>query len=201
MESTPNHIESICVFCGSRPGDSEVFTEVTKKLGEEMNRRKYGLVYGGGNVGLMGTISETIHNGGGRVQGIIPHGLAPKEISGTSMGEVVYVEDMHSRKKIMYERSDAFIALPGGIGTFEELFETLTWIQLGIHSKPVGILNIDGYYTHLQALLETSAKRGFIDQKFINSIVFSDDPIDLLNKLETTKPPSSLFKWIKTSQI
>ncbi|KAF2075510.1 hypothetical protein CYY_003202 [Polysphondylium violaceum] len=195
-----NKIKNICVFCGSKPGNSASFVEVTKILAKEMADRKYGLVYGGGNIGLMGAVSHGVQDGGGKVKGIIPKSLSPKEISGTTVGDVVYVDDMHSRKQIMYTESDAFIALPGGLGTFEELLECLTWVQLGIHSKPVGILNINGYYDPLIALFKGSASSGFVDPTFINSIVFSSDPVDLLNQLESKPPPKSLLTWVKPSQ-
>eukprot|EP01133_Synstelium_polycarpum_P006101 gene6101-7068_t len=165
-----------------------------------MARRKYNLVYGGGNIGLMGAISETVKLNGGSVKGVIPRALAPKEISGTTVGDVIYVDDMHTRKTVMYSSSDAFIAMPGGIGTFEELFECMTWVQLGIHSKPIGVLNIDGYYDHLKGLLEDAGTKGFVDPTFVQSIIFSDDPIDLLNKIESTPPAKAAIKWISEKQ-
>ncbi|KAN0030954.1 hypothetical protein ACTA71_009604 [Dictyostelium dimigraforme] len=203
-----NKINNICVFCGSRKGNDEIYAQVTEELAKEMAKRNYGLIYGGGNIGIMGAVSQGVQNAGGRVKGIIPRSLSPKEISGVTIGEVVFVDDMHTRKEIMYNSSEAFIALPGGMGTFvlifklklEELFECITWNQLGIHSKPVGILNINGYYDPLVALLKTSVGSGFVDSDFANSIIVSSDPIDLLNKLESIPPYKSQLKWLTTSQ-
>ncbi|GAM23305.1 hypothetical protein SAMD00019534_064800, partial [Acytostelium subglobosum LB1] len=195
-----NKLTNICVFCGSRDGTNANYVTLAKKLGEEIAARKYSLVYGGGNHGMMGAVAEAVQTNGGSVLGVIPRALAPKEISGVTVGEVIYVDDMHTRKKIMYEKADAFIALPGGIGTFEELFEALTWIQLGIHSKPVGVLNIDGYYTHLEALLRNSAEKGFVNESFVNRIIFSDNVDDLLRRLETSEAPAATHKWITSNQ-
>ncbi|KAK5584229.1 hypothetical protein RB653_005837 [Dictyostelium firmibasis] len=195
-----NKINNICVFCGSRKGNDEIYTQKAEELAKEMVKRNYGLIYGGGNIGIMGAVSQGVQNAGGRVKGIIPRSLSPKEISGVTIGEVVFVDDMHTRKEIMYNSSEAFIALPGGMGTFEELFECITWNQLGIHSKPVGILNINGYYDPLVALLKTSVGTGFVDGDFANSIIVSSDPIELLNKLESIAPYKSQLKWLTTSQ-
>ncbi|EGG19932.1 hypothetical protein DFA_07040 [Cavenderia fasciculata] len=172
-------IKNICIFCGSRTGTDPLFVTKTEQLGQEMAKRGYGLVYGGGNVGLMGAISHAVFNGGASVKGIIPHALSQREVSGVTVGEVEFVEDMHTRKNLMYKLSNAFIALPGGFGTFDELFECLTWIQLGIHAKPV----------------EDASKKGFIDERFVTSIVFSDDPVDLLNRIETAAPVKSVLDW------
>ncbi|KYQ92246.1 hypothetical protein DLAC_07093 [Tieghemostelium lacteum] len=201
MAKSKNIIKNICVFCGSRSGNSENFKLKTEQLSKEMTKRGYGLVYGGGNVGLMGSISHGVADNGGNVRGIIPASLSQKEISGTTVGHLEVTSDMHSRKKIMYEGSDAIIALPGGLGTFDELFESLTWIQLGIHSKPVGILNIDGYYTHLIEFLKHCAQSGFVDQHFIDAIVISDDPVSLLDQMETKTPPQPFIKWVKPEQL
>ncbi|EGC35190.1 hypothetical protein DICPUDRAFT_152490 [Dictyostelium purpureum] len=193
-------IKNICVFCGSRKGNDEKYVEVTKQLASEMGKRGYGLVYGGGNIGIMGAVSHGVQEAGGNVKGIIPRSLSPKEISGTTVGEVTYVDSMHTRKEIMYNSSDAFIALPGGIGTFEELFECMTWVQLGIHSKPVGILNVNGYYDHLVSLLKNSVDSGFVDGRFISSLIVETDPIELLNKLESNSLYKSEITWLTSSQ-
>eukprot|EP01132_Coremiostelium_polycephalum_P009308 gene9308-11409_t len=202
MESPKiNKIKSVCVFCGSRPGNDPVFLEYAKKLGLELSKRGYDLVYGGGNVGLMGEISQTMFDNGSKVKGIIPKSLSPKEISGTTVGELLLVEDMHERKRLMYSEADAFVVLPGGIGTFEELLECLTWIHLGIHSKPIGILNVNGYYSGLLELFTQSSKSGFTDSDFMNSIVISSEPSDLVDELETRPPPKNFIQWLKPSEI
>nr|GEW81485.1 cytokinin riboside 5'-monophosphate phosphoribohydrolase LOG1-like [Tanacetum cinerariifolium] len=139
---TSRKLKRICVFCGSRTGLRSSFTDAALELGQEMVKRKIGLVYGGGSVGLMGLISQTVFNGGGHVLGVIPKALVTNEISGETVGELRIVSGMHQRKAIMFENADAFIALPGGYGTLEELMEMITWSQLGIHDKPEGDNNV-----------------------------------------------------------
>ncbi|KAI7839678.1 hypothetical protein COHA_006487 [Chlorella ohadii] len=144
----PREFKKIAVFCGASSGGSPVYVEAARALGEEMVRRGIGLVYGGGNVGLMGAIAETVGKGLGEqsVIGVIPAALEPREISGTTVGEIRVVPSMHERKAIMFDESDAFIAIPGGYGTLDETLEITTWQQLGYHQKPVGILNINGFF-------------------------------------------------------
>jgi len=190
----------IGVFCGSRINQKPVYRESTETLGKTMVERKYGLVYGGGTVGIMGVLANTINDGGGEVLGFIPSALAPRELSGSCIGKTMVVKDMHVRKLSMYNHANAFIALPGGFGTFEELLEVITWQQLGIHRKPIGILNVDGYYTPLLAMIKNGVDEGFIDGDFASKLlVISSDPIDLLNKLEKHEPPEAKIKWIDIS--
>jgi uncharacterized protein (TIGR00730 family) len=153
---------SLCVYCGSRPGRLETFTQTAKAVGEWIGRHQGQLVYGGGNSGLMGIVAAATQQAGGRVVGIIPHALAEKELARDDCDEFYLVDNMHQRKHMMAERADAFLALPGGIGTFEELFEVWTWRQLGYHNKPIGLLNVDGYYDGLLAFMNTTVNDGFV---------------------------------------
>ena len=153
---------SLCVYCGSRPGKLESFTQTAKAVGEWIGQHKGQLVYGGGNNGLMGIVAASTHQAGGRVVGIIPHALAEMELARDDCDEFYLVDNMHQRKQMMAERADAFLALPGGIGTFEEFFEVWTWRQLGYHNKPIGLLNVDGYYDGLLAFMNTTVNDGFV---------------------------------------
>uniref|UniRef100_A0A7N0VG10 Cytokinin riboside 5'-monophosphate phosphoribohydrolase n=1 Tax=Kalanchoe fedtschenkoi TaxID=63787 RepID=A0A7N0VG10_KALFE len=180
--------KKICVFCGSNSGNRDVFSDAALDLGNEMVRRKVDLVYGGGSVGLMGLISQTVYEGGRHVLGVIPEALMPLEISGESVGEVITVADMHERKAKMARESDAFIALPGGYGTMEETLEMITWAQLGIHKKPVGLLNVDGYYNSLLALFDNGIKEGFIKPGARDIVLPASTAIGLLDKMEQYTP-------------
>ncbi|CAM8961297.1 unnamed protein product [Rhodiola kirilowii] len=180
--------KKICVFCGSNSGNRDVFSDAALDLGNEMVSRKIDLVYGGGSVGLMGLISRTVYEGGCHVLGVIPKALMPLEISGESVGEVLAVADMHERKAKMAQESNAFIALPGGYGTMEELLEMITWAQLGIHKKPVGLLNVDGYYNSLLALFDNGVKEGFIKPGARGIVLSASTAKELLEKLEQYIP-------------
>ncbi|MBP8141480.1 MAG: TIGR00730 family Rossman fold protein [Acidovorax sp.] len=153
---------SMCVYCGSRPGENPAFAEAAQAVGQWIGEHGGQLVYGGGRGGLMGVVAEATRLAGGRVVGIIPQALVDKELANRLCDELHIVQTMHERKAMMAERSDAFIALPGGIGTFEELFEVWTWRQLGYHGKPLGLLNTAGYYDGLMAFLRTSVASGFM---------------------------------------
>ncbi|KAF5735701.1 hypothetical protein HS088_TW15G01216 [Tripterygium wilfordii] len=178
----------VCVFCGSNSGNRKIFSEAALDLGRQLVERKMDLVYGGGSVGLMGLVSQTVYDAGCQVLGIIPEALVPLEISGQSVGEVMIVSDMHERKAEMARRADAFIALPGGYGTLEELLEMITWSQLGIHDKPVGLLNVDGYYDCLLGLFDKGVEEGFIKPSARNIIVSTKNARELLQKMEEYIP-------------
>lgn len=186
--SSGSKFKRVCVFCGSNSGFRKVFSDAAIELGTELVRRKIDLVYGGGSVGLMGLISKKVFDGGCHVLGIIPKALMPLEISGETVGEVRTVSDMHERKAAMAQESDAFIALPGGYGTMEELMEMITWAQLGIHKKPVGLLNVDGYYNCLLALFDNGVEEGFIKPAARHIIVAAPTPDELLMKMEQYTP-------------
>ncbi|EXC34511.1 hypothetical protein L484_019108 [Morus notabilis] len=174
----------VCVFCGSNSGNKKIFSDSALDLGRELVERKMDLVYGGGSVGLMGLVSQTVHDGGCHVLGIIPKALVPVEISGKSVGEVLTVLSMHERKAEMSSRADAFIALPGGYGTMEELLEMIAWSHLGIHGKPVGVLNVDGYYDGLLGLFDKGVEEGFINPSSRTIVVSATTAAELINKLE-----------------
>jgi uncharacterized protein (TIGR00730 family) len=158
----PRPICSICVYCGSSPGCNPAYAEAARTLGRLMAERGIGLVYGGGGLGLMGEVARAVLHHGGRVTGIIPAFLTEKEHMLREVTDLVVVTDMHERKRLMFERSDAFVALPGGIGTLEELVEQLTWAQLGRHSKPIVLFNADGFWAPFMALLDHLRRKGFI---------------------------------------
>lgn len=176
-------MEKICVFCGSSPGLSAAYTEVAVELGRTLAAMEIELVYGGAAVGLMGTVARTVLSGGGRVTGIIPRALAEKEVAFVGLDELHIVETMHERKAMMAERSDGFIALPGGLGTLEEFVEALTWAQLGIHNKPCGLLNVEGYYDRLLAYMDHMVEQGFMRSENREMILVDDEPSSLLMRM------------------
>ncbi|CAA2973518.1 cytokinin riboside 5 -monophosphate phosphoribohydrolase LOG8 [Olea europaea subsp. europaea] len=180
--------QRVCVFCGSNPGYKKIFSDAAIELGNEMVNRKMDLVYGGGSIGLMGLISQRVHDGGCHVLGVIPKALVPIEISGEAVGDVSIVMDMHERKAKMASEAEAFIALPGGYGTMEELLEMITWAQLGIHKKPVGLLNIDGYYDSLLTLFDRGVEEGFIKPSARHIVLSAPTAKELLTKMEQYTP-------------
>lgn len=188
MEASNGRFKRICVFCGSSSGNKTAFSDAALDLGKELVDRRIDLVYGGGSVGLMGLISKTVYNGGCHVLGVIPTALMPIEISGHTVGEVKTVVDMHERKAEMARQADAFIALPGGYGTMEELLEMITWSQLGIHDKPVGLLNVDGYYNCLLALFDKGVEEGFIKPSARHIVVSAPTAKELIASIEEYVP-------------
>lgn len=174
---------SVCVYCGSRPGADEAYTEVAKQVGRWIAEHGGQVVYGGGHNGLMGTVADAALAAGGRVVGIIPQALVDKEFAHRGCTELHIVANMHERKRMMAERADAFIALPGGIGTLEEFFEVWTWRQLGYHDKPVGLLNQGGYYDQLLGFLAHSTAQGFMGGWQNELIQVSSQPEELLASL------------------
>ncbi|XP_022750550.1 cytokinin riboside 5'-monophosphate phosphoribohydrolase LOG5-like isoform X1 [Durio zibethinus] len=183
-----SRFKRVCVFCGSSSGKRNCYGDAALELGKELVSRRLDLVYGGGSVGLMGLVSQEVHRGGGHVLGIIPKTLMSKEITGETVGEVKPVADMHQRKAEMARHSDCFIALPGGYGTLEELLEVITWAQLGIHDKPVGLINVDGYYNYLLTFLDKAVDDGFIKPSQRNIIVSAPTARELVQKLEEYVP-------------
>ena len=174
---------SLCVYCGSRPGDDAQFAAVATQVGNWIGRHRGQLVYGGGRNGLMGIVADATLAAGGRVVGVIPQALVEKEWAHSGCTELHIVETMHERKRIMAERADAFLALPGGIGTLEEFFEVWTWRQLGYHAKPVGLLDQNGYYAGLLAFLQSAVKSGFMSEWQMGLISVSGDATALLETL------------------
>ena len=188
-------MNSICVFCGSSIGFNEIYSDNTVLLARELLKRKLRLVYGGGNVGLMGLLASTVLEGGGEVTGIIPEALHSK-VPALQGVETIVVKDMHSRKQAMHDRSDGFIALPGGIGTFEELLEAFTWSQLGFHEKPVGVLNTDSFYSPLIDQLNHCVDQGFMKASHRNTLLVEEDAALLLERMLSYKPLTE-DKWVK----
>ena len=176
---------SICVYCGSRPGTEPAFAEAARQVGLWIAQNNGQLVYGGGHNGLMGMMADACLQAGGRVVGVIPKALVEKEWAHSGCSELHVVENMHERKSLMAERADAFLAMPGGIGTFEEFFEVWTWRQLGYHDKPVGLLNIKGYYDNLLAFLSTSVQQGFMNAGQMQLIRSGTHTESLLKSLVT----------------
>ena len=174
---------SLCVYCGSRLGTTPGFTAVAADVGRWIGERGGQLVYGGGNAGLMGVVADATLAAGGRVVGVIPHALVEKELAKLDCTELHVVDNMHERKRMMAERADAFLALPGGIGTFEELFEVWTWRQLGYHDKPIGLLNVGGYYDPLLAFLESSVRHSFMSDWQMGLICVDQGAPALLSRL------------------
>ena len=171
---------NVSVFCGSRLGDRPSYATAAGGLGAALAERDIGLVYGGASVGLMGVVADAVLAGGGRVTGVITESLADHEIAHHGLSRLDVVPTMHQRKARMSELSDAVIMMPGGVGTYEEFIEAVTWVHLGIHAKPCGILNVDGFYDHLLTFLSYAVERGFIGSPLIDGIIVRDDPDALM---------------------
>jgi uncharacterized protein (TIGR00730 family) len=201
----PRKLSKIAVFCGSSIGKSSAYTAPTIALGEEMSRRNIGLVYGGGNVGLMGVIAETVYKGHGcddaAVVGVIPDYLEDREVSGKTVGETIVVKDMHSRKAKMFDLADAFIAIPGGLGTLDETIEISTWQQLGLHTKPVGLLNVNGFFDKLIEFLDHAMDEEFIRPASRGIILQDSDPAALIDKLVRYEAPKSVVELAKEGKL
>jgi len=193
-------MEKICVFCGSSTGRGGVYRRTAESLGRLLARRGLGLVYGGGDVGLMGILADAALAEGGEVIGVIPQALFDREVGHEGITRLEVVESMHGRKELMYELADAFIALPGGLGTLDELFETLTWIQLGLHAKPCGLLNVEGYFDPLLAMLDRMVDHGFVRAEHRGLLVAEDEATRLLERFADYRPPSR-GKWIRESDL
>lgn len=183
-------LKTLAVFCGSSSGASPVYVEVAKKLGEELAKRNITLVYGGASVGVMGAVADSVLNMGGKVIGIMPSFLEKREISHSSLTELIVVDSMHERKAKMAELADGFIALPGGPGTLEEFFEIFTWAQLGLHQKPCGLLNINHYYDPLIALFNHMSDEQFLHEKYRSMALVDVEPTGLLDQFNSYEPPT-----------
>lgn len=191
-----HEFQRVCVFCASSPGTDPEITDATIELGELLVERDIELVYGGGAVGLMGLIADTVMSRGGRVTGIIPTDLFDDEVGHESLTALEKVDSMHTRKALMYDMSDAFIALPGGFGTLDELAETLTWNQLGIMAKPVGVLNVNGFWQPLLDQFDTMVKRTILKPSNRQTLLTEESPAALLDAL-ANHSNSSAPKWIR----
>ena len=193
-------MQRICVYCGSNHGADNVYTELARNLGRLLAQSGLGLVYGGGSVGLMGVVADAVLAEGGEVIGVIPAVLTRKELLHQGCSTLHRVGSMHERKALMEELADGFIALPGGFGTLDELFEIITWAQLGLHRKPIGLLNGAAYYDHLIAFLEHTVAEGFVREPHFQALLVDDEPQQLLQRMAAYQPPAST-KWIKRENI
>jgi len=198
MPMSERAISRVCVFCGSNSGARPAYADAAKELATVLAKRGIAIVYGGGNVGLMGIIADTALAEGGEVIGVIPKGLAVREVAHDALTELHVVDSMHERKALMASLADAFIALPGGFGTLEEFHEVVTWAQLGIHSKPCGLLNIAGYFDPLVALFERGVEERFIRAEHRALVIDENDLDQLLKRLESYEFPT-LTKWLDRS--
>ncbi|NOU96614.1 TIGR00730 family Rossman fold protein [Paenibacillus sp. LMG 31456] len=192
-------MKSICVFAGSNLGGHQDYQVKAAELGNYMAQNNYRLIYGGSKIGLMGEIANAVMNGGGEVIGVMPEGLFKGEMVHRELTQLIEVENMHARKAKMGELADGFIALPGGFGTYEELFEVLCWSQIGIHNKPVGILNIRNYFDPLINLIKNSINEGFSNTSHLSLINVSNEPVELMKKMECYVPQTLEQKWKQLS--
>ena len=190
----------ICVFCGSHFGTDPAFRAAAVELGEHMAERGLGLVYGGGDVGLMGVLADTVMAAGGEVIGVIPRSLRDREVAHHGLSDLQVVDSMHERKRLMYGQAEAVVALPGGIGTFDELFESLTWNQLGIHLKPAGLLNTGGYFDPLIAMLDRAVEQGFVNRASKDFLLVESTAQGLLDALAAYRPPTGEV-WVRPSEV
>jgi uncharacterized protein (TIGR00730 family) len=193
-------IRSVCVFCGSNTGIDPAYRAAADALGREIARREWGLVYGGGSVGLMGVLADAVLAAGGRVTGVIPKMLATKELLHPRATEMHVAPSMHARKALMEELADAFVALPGGYGTFEELLEIITWAQLGLHAKPIGLLNVRGFFDRLTGFFDHAIDEGFIKARQRHLVVAAESPVELLDRLVRHEMPQ-VKKWITSEEL
>ncbi len=192
-------MHSICVFCGSSLGNDVVYEQITQATGQIIAEQGLTLVYGGGRSGLMGVVANSALEAGGKVIGVIPEALVDRELAHAELSELYVVKDMHERKTKMAELADGFIALPGGAGTLEEIFEQWTWNQLGIHQKPCAFLNINGFYDDLIKMLQTSVEHGFSQARFVDNLIVSDNIHDILAAFQKYQP--AVPKWTSRNEI
>jgi len=183
----------VAVYCGSRSGNEPLYAEKARELGEFFGHNGIDLVFGGGHVGLMGIVADAVLASGGKVYGVIPQHLVNRELAHPGLTELFVVSNMHERKAKMAELADGFVALPGGIGTLEEIFEMWTWGQLGMHQKPCGFYNVDGFYDALLDMIKTMVATGFVKQQYLDMIVLTQTPAELVDRFKAYVPPQE--KW------
>ncbi|MCY2935846.1 MAG: TIGR00730 family Rossman fold protein [Planctomycetota bacterium] len=201
MKFKPNpDAKLLCVFCGSQSGARKLYSIAANAVGDEIARQGMGLVYGGGKVGLMGIVADAVLAGGGQVVGVIPDVLMTKELAHDQITKLEVVNSMHQRKARMAELACGFLTLPGGIGTFEEFFEIVTWAVLGIHQKPIGLLNVDGYFDPILRLLGHAVEEKFLRPQHLDLILVGEDPAALVTRLASHKPPSIGPLWLDLNQ-
>jgi len=186
---------SVCVYCGSAKGNNPVYADAAKALGRALVKHNLSLVYGGGHVGLMGIVADAVLDAGGEVTGVIPKALMDTEVGHERLTRLLVVKDMHERKALMAEHADGFIAMPGGIGTLEELFETLTWAQLGFHEKPIGLLNVASFYDPLIEFLRHQTSQGFLRAEHKDLLLVETEPDPLIAQLKNFTMPEGV-SWL-----
>jgi len=184
-------MKSICIYCGSSTGNGNTYRDAAILMGETLAQEGISLVYGGGGIGLMGIVADTVIKNGGKVIGVIPRFLDERELSHSNLSELILVDTMHERKQIMADNADGFIAMPGGVGTFEEIFEAITWSQLKIHDKPCAFYNVNGFYDSISSSLDRAVTDGFINGGFRDAIYFESEPDTILTRFRTYCSPSS----------
>lgn len=189
-------MKTVCVYCGSSNVIAKPYLEAARAMGRVLAQRGLALIYGGGSTGMMGALADTALEGGAQVIGILPQIFDTPVLAHPSLSEMRITDSMHTRKAMMIEAADGFIALPGGLGTFEELFEVLTWAQIGLHSKPVGLLNVRAYFDPLLALIDHARAEGFMYDEHRALLVSSEDPSDLIDQLKQYRPPAGLERWV-----
>lgn len=192
-------MQKLCVFLGSNFGNEEAYSVTTRALGEAIAARGITLVYGGSSVGLMGLLADTVLHAGGHVIGVIPRPLIDKELAHAGLSQLIRVESMHERKARMAQLADGFMALPGGLGTFEEFFEVLTWTQLGFHFKPCAVLNVAGYYDGLLSLVQSACDKGFVKPEHRDMVLHAEEPAELLDAMQHYTPSHS-EKWVRRAE-
>jgi uncharacterized protein (TIGR00730 family) len=189
-------VERICVFCGASPGARPAYAQATSELARLLTADGIGVVYGGGGVGLMGVLADAVLAEGGEIIGVIPRALVDREIAHRDVTDMRVVGSMHERKALMAELADAFIALPGGLGTVEELFEVYTWAQLGLHRKPCALLNVEGYYDGIAGFLANAVQERFLREEHREMLMVEREPRGLIERLREFEPDAVLPKWI-----
>jgi len=193
-------MKSLCIYCGSSPGATPVYAQAAHRLAQAMVEQDIALVYGGGNVGLMGIIADEVMRLGGQATGVIPEALLKKELGHKGLTQLHIVKDMHERKAMMADLSDGFIAMPGGVGTLEELFEVFTWAQLGFHQKPIGLLNVDGFYDGLLQFIQHMVSQRFLKGEQAEILIAEAQPADLLQRFRSFVP-HHVPKWLDRNTI
>jgi uncharacterized protein (TIGR00730 family) len=194
-------VKRACIFCGSSPGARTAYTEATEDLARLLVEREIGLVFGGASVGLMGRLADTVISEGGEAIGVIPQSLVEREIAHLGLTDLHVVDTMHERKQLMADLADGFVALPGGLGTLDELFEIYTWAQLGLHRKPIGILNVEGYFDGLADFLEHAVAERFVRADHRELLIIEEEPEPMLGRLESFDPASLVPKWIDRQDV
>jgi uncharacterized protein (TIGR00730 family) len=191
-------INSLCIFCGSSPGANGAYANAARRFGELLARDNITLIFGGGKVGLMGQLADAVLANGGKAIGVIPEALMRKEVAHSGLTHMHVVPTMHERKALMYKLSDAFVAMPGGTGTLDELFEVFTWLQLGYLHKPIGLLNVHGYFNHLTAFLNHSVAERFVKAEQLEDLLVDENAASLLARLKN-HTPKQIDKWVDRS--